>query len=1608
MSHASSNTALLKNQVYDEINEVSYAVMGVSPEHIDDIADANYPSKENGLLQQISAAINVRLTLVDDQNFPYVYFDNFGSLSNSDKVFLYGPSGCGKSRGVLEIIRQNIRHVERVYVINPRNVVGLELGRAPLMDIVNMFSENDMVIWDNFPDDLIRRDYNNVLRVLELLSSRNVKKLVVALKPKYMEFFRGLPKEMPEFFSNEIAYGKESFKVMVKSYGSNISQFKEVYSKCVSRDLEKIANILWNKEPTPLTVLDYYNELRGKHAKNGEMPEGYKSNSHLIHQSFVGVIEAEKLLRSSNYYGHQFALLTSLQERQADVDFLYVLQMCYELGLERTETNVTNLQQAIFGSTSPKDPHNKLSNWLYMMGKQYCIHDVCRESIKLKDDIKVKMLSYVSNNFNKIIPSSSSQVNRFGLFLGRNIELLAPVSSDGILPERVYSYMKKNAPFERAIGQGAGEVFPSINDQFRKTLINNSDAEIEFGIGMAESLGLVFPLLDYDQRQLIFRKIYDSLLFARFFGQSLGRNIKDLEPDIRQEILDHTDVNPQFADGIGIGVGQVFEFLDDDLKDEINSRANVSVDITRGLGCGSALSIQSPNENHIKDVYAKAETNNEFDAGFGCGFGMLYSNLPEDLKIQVLKRCDNHIEFSYGFGLYGAYLSAEDCPEELLSMADRNVSLAIGLGLGFGIKFPYLQLEFQMFILEKSKANLMLDFGLGFGTGLIYRHLPPDLQAQFLGQGNRQNEFDMGLGFGMGWAWIYLSPENKDQAFLRCKTNHGFAYGVGIGQGYHFKYLSEGEKENVLKKADESAHYDNGLGYGLGESFLNLGEKLQNQALSRTMTNNFFAYGLSSGLGMVFSYLSPQLREDLFSRSIDNIWFARGLGFGIGRYSMSYFNEELKSKIPLETKENAEFAVGLGEGVGSSLFYHKDFHKELSGETIGRNSSNNGDNPFYRRGLGIGLGKSFVYLPQSCRKDVFRLAEKDMHFAVGLGEGIGYIFGYIDPLNQNEILAKTSSSFADSGFAMGFAMGVGANFDYLEKPIAQLLAARSKDIQFSMGLGIGMGRTCRYLSQPKVKSLYLQARNNKHFAVGLGEGIGNVFPYLSAGLMGETMAEADGNEEFATGLGIGMSISCRNNELKFREAYYSAANKNIAKGLGHGFGMSYPFLRKGLQKELEAVSEKDRLFAKEFGFSLGHAYSNLNPHNNPFEYFGGLLKKNPEFDFGLGAGLGHSFTFLNMGTQGRILSMAKEIGDFGCGFGVGLSRSFRHADAIVGQEILRQVAEVDSIFSYSLGYGLGNTFPSLNENTQKKVMGIAGRDCWFARGFAKNIVNNSRYLDGCLQGEISKLVEQNASYCSQLKDENSNGLEGMHHKIGMMENGLNYYCFPLLGLTDNGVVSRDWILETDDEVVFSGQQKICCVGFIDMMNSTKIASRLEKTQLSKYYSIFLNAMATIIKNFGGKIIKNAGDALIFYFPDTVDLSVATPKAKEVLECGVTMSAAHGIINAKMHKEGLPPVNYRTSVDYGQVEIATSKSSQNEDLFGSSMNICAKINGKAAPNGMIIGEGLFNMLGNAFDGDYVIEPAGEVGLSLAGKEKYSVYHVEGKGENTLNPFKHKIS
>jgi two-component system, OmpR family, response regulator ChvI len=68
-------------------------------------------------------------------------------------------------------------------------------------------------------------------------------------------------------------------------------------------------------------------------------------------------------------------------------------------------------------------------------------------------------------------------------------------------------------------------------------------------------------------------------------------------------------------------------------------------------------------------------------------------------------------------------------------------------------------------------------------------------------------------------------------------------------------------------------------------------------------------------------------------------------------------------------------------------------------------------------------------------------------------------------------------------------------------------------------------------------------------------------------------------------------------------------------------------------------------------------------------------------------------------------------------------------------------------------------------------------------------------------------------------------------------------------------------------------------------------------------------MTTIAHNFGAKIINNAGDGLIYYFPKTSNINNKMA-FKDVLECGSTMMAAHRAINSKMQSEMLLSINYR--------------------------------------------------------------------------------------------------
>jgi len=214
-----------------------------------------------------------------------------------------------------------------------------------------------------------------------------------------------------------------------------------------------------------------------------------------------------------------------------------------------------------------------------------------------------------------------------------------------------------------------------------------------------------------------------------------------------------------------------------------------------------------------------------------------------------------------------------------------------------------------------------------------------------------------------------------------------------------------------------------------------------------------------------------------------------------------------------------------------------------------------------------------------------------------------------------------------------------------------------------------------------------------------------------------------------------------------------------------------------------------------------------------------------------------------------------------------------------------------------------------------------------------------------------------------------------------------------------------------EEISFTGSSQNCCISFIDIIDSTRITTTEinDAEKIRKYYSIFINTMAAIIRDFNATIIKNTGDSLLYYFPKTSNSADDISAFKEVFECGLTMIDANPIINTKVEEQGLSSLNYRISADYGRVETAKSMTSTSDDLFGPTVSLCAKINSMAPINGMVIGSDLYRTVRSSFDNDYSFSKIGKYQINEIKFQQYPVYLVirnENKENNSksLNLYK----
>ncbi|MDQ3839985.1 MAG: RNA helicase domain-containing protein, partial [Thermoproteota archaeon] len=728
----------------EEAIEVSYSV--ITTDHTAE----NQTSDD--LLQKIGTMVNVQLAEEGSEKLPFIPFSDFERARASDKLFLYGPSCCGKSRAMFELVRENLAKFKKIYFINPRNTIGAESGRIKLLDLLGKIEEDDGVVWDNFPDDLIKRDVDTAKHVLDLVSSRQVKRLFIALKPRYLEIYKDLPREIPDFNSCEVAFDKDRLRKIISAYGTSITEFKDPFQKYIEEHADKISKTLWQKEPTPLTILGYYKLLKDRVEEQKKAPD----------LDIDPIREAEGLLRRTDYYEQQFEMICRVQERRNDTEFLYTLKLCYECGLDRTVSSVEALQHDIFSSVTPQDALSRLSTWVYVSGQYYAMHDAQRESIKFSDHVRLKIMDYLTRNFMKVVPTEDSQLNAFGLFLGRNIQYVHKQNLHQFLGPEIQEFMKKNRYFQTALGQGVGESFLALDDELQEEMMKRMAVDIEFARGAVLGIGERFPILDRIRQREILEEKSKRFACVPLFAESVGINFKAMTDDLRKELFETAERNPQFADGFGRGLGSNIKFFEQPLREEIFERAMKNSEFTRGFGYSHAFHFIAGDKNEQKKIFEIADRNSHFSIGLGMGFAYLFGHLSEGTLQQVFERTAADNEFAFGLGLYLGFNFHPLSPELQnwqLKTIDENGRFAYGLGYGYGITFPYYPEEIQSSLFERAEKNVDFAYGLGSGLGYSFGSLNEKLRESIFTKIKSNPEFAAGLGSGLGFVSVLLPPK---------------------------------------------------------------------------------------------------------------------------------------------------------------------------------------------------------------------------------------------------------------------------------------------------------------------------------------------------------------------------------------------------------------------------------------------------------------------------------------------------------------------------------------------------------------------------------------------------------------------------------------------------------------------------------------------------------------------------------------------------------------------------------------------------------------------------------------------------------------------------------
>jgi class 3 adenylate cyclase/predicted ATPase len=160
----------------------------------------------------------------------------------------------------------------------------------------------------------------------------------------------------------------------------------------------------------------------------------------------------------------------------------------------------------------------------------------------------------------------------------------------------------------------------------------------------------------------------------------------------------------------------------------------------------------------------------------------------------------------------------------------------------------------------------------------------------------------------------------------------------------------------------------------------------------------------------------------------------------------------------------------------------------------------------------------------------------------------------------------------------------------------------------------------------------------------------------------------------------------------------------------------------------------------------------------------------------------------------------------------------------------------------------------------------------------------------------------------------------------------------------------------------AAERRQLTVMFCDLVGSTTLAARLDPEDMRGIIGVYHKCCASLIERNGGFVAKYMGDGVLAYF--------GYPRAHEH-DAERAVRAALAIVEAapKLETSAVAPLRVRVGIATGIVvvgDLLGSGEAQERGVVGDTPNLAARLQGIAAPGGVVISEGTRKLVGDLFE------------------------------------------